>query len=310
MTTETKTQEANDAMLPAAQEEGGALVAMDFAAALSEQSLSAEEAEDALIEDAGKGIENMPETAGFEPMMKLMQKLSKELEAGEKLIPGAKIGDFVFPETGQVYGDRVVLTPCHFRQAFVLWEPANKGGKYAGELMISGEEYARLNPDPNGNKTFRVTPDGLNVCPTCYYAVLIQNVSGGPVEQGTFRMHKSEVRSAHKWNRIIRSQRLVVKGQEIVPPIYGFTYLVASKLVKGPAGSWYVPDVIRGIPTPAERLGRAREYHKQVRAGLLAIGSDESPEDDSRQAAAGKKADVSKGLSALSSAANNAEEAK
>lgn len=312
MTTETKTQDTNSAMLPAAQDEGGALVAMDFSAPFGGETISEEEAEKALVEDAGKGLASIPDGGGFEPMIKLLQSMSDEVKAGTSQVQGAKAGDFIFKETSRLYGSQIVLVPCHYREAFVEWKPKTMGSGYVGEVALAPEEYIHLPFGPSGNKTFRMSAKGHEIHPTCYYAVLASGVEGGPVEQGVVAMSKSQVRSARKWNRLIKSQRIVVNGKEFAAPIWGYAYLMGSKVARNNMGdSWHVWEVQKQARTPAALISRARAYAKQIEAGFAEIGSDERSEDDSAKALpAGKKADASKGLNVLADAANNAEEAK
>jgi hypothetical protein len=272
----------------------------------SDTALSEKEAELMLLEDAGKGLQAIPDDS-YEPPFKLLQDLSPEVKSPSDKVAGAKPGLIYNKSTGKLYGQKVAFVPCHYREAYVLWKPKKLGGGYLGEINMTPEEFAAL---PYGDtKTYRVLPDGTEVHDTSFYAVLAVHAETGEIEAGILPMSRSQRRSAREWNRLIKRQRIVVEGQEIEPPIWAFIYLLGSKLVTKNQDSWHVWNVQGSARTPRELLARARSYANAIEKGLVKLGSDEDPEAEDGAVSGGAhvasadRADVSAGLAKLKGAA-------
>lgn len=129
------------------------------------------------------------------PRLELVQALSPCRKKNDPAyIEGAEEGLLFNSLTRELYGSAVEVIPVKFRKEYLIWKDRKKGGGFRGSFPTELEaEQARRQLEDG--EDCEVLDTGVMFC---------LRVDGGRLEEIVVSMAKSRMKTARKWNSLIR----------------------------------------------------------------------------------------------------------
>jgi hypothetical protein len=129
------------------------------------------------------------------PRLELVQALSPCRKKNDPAyIDGAEEGLLFNSLTRELYGSAVEVIPVKFRKEYLIWKDRKKGGGFRGSFPTELEaEQARRQLEDG--EDCEVLDTGVMFC---------LRVDGGRLEEIVVSMAKSRMKTARKWNSLIR----------------------------------------------------------------------------------------------------------
>ena len=105
--------------------------------------------QEALLSDAGQGLEEASREDFAIPFLNVLQLLSPQVDTeGDAYVPDAKAGMLFNNVTGQVYNGEtgIVVVPVHFEKVFNEFVPRDAGGGWRGQFVSKEEALENVSP--------------------------------------------------------------------------------------------------------------------------------------------------------------------
>lgn len=152
----------------------------------------------AFLQDKGtqrRGTEDVGADDIVIPRLELVQALSPCRKKNDPAyIEGAEEGLLFNSLTRELYGSSVEVIPVKFRKEYLIWKDRKKGGGFRGSFPTELEaEQARRQLEDG--EDCEVLDTGVMFC---------LRVDGGRLEEIVVAMAKSRMKTARKWNSLIR----------------------------------------------------------------------------------------------------------
>lgn len=130
------------------------------------------------------------------PRLELVQALSPCRKRNDAAyIEGAEEGMLFNSLTRELYGQSVELIPVKYRKEYLIWKDRKKGGGFRGSFPTELEaEQARRQLEDG--EDCEVLDTGIMFC--------LRVAEGGRLEEIVVSMSKSRMKTARKWNSLIR----------------------------------------------------------------------------------------------------------
>lgn len=160
------------------------------------------------------GFENTSSTDFVMPLLKVLQKLSPELNPQKaQFIKEAKVGQFLDTSTGELL-DSVEVIPCLYKPQMVEWKP-NRGG------FVASHEPGAESGLPRNEKNQFVKPNGNLLIDTRYYYCL-RITKTGELIPNILALSSSNIKMSKDWLTKMLSQKVKSsKTGDMVPlPIF------------------------------------------------------------------------------------------
>ena len=165
-------------------------------------------------ETAETGFENTSSTDFVMPLLKVLQKLSPELNPQKaQYIKDAKVGQFLDTSTGELM-DSVEVIPCLYKPQIVEWKAGRAG------FVGSHEPGAELGL-PRNEKNQWVKANGNILIDTRYYYCL-RITKTGELVQNILALSSSNIKVSKDWLTKMLSQKVksTKTGQMVPLPIF------------------------------------------------------------------------------------------
>lgn len=225
-----------------------------------------------MVCDAGAGTETVRQEDMAIPFLKLLQKMSPEVES----VDGARPGMFFNTVTGEL-SQTIDIVPCAFQARFNRWAPGNGGfrGSYQPEEVINKSIPGM---SEHGGRYYIDVPEGMDVdhkkpqvdclTDTRNHFVLVFT-SEGLVSPAVLSMSKTAIKKSKRFIAQIRGiQAKGPDGKPFNPPSFSHVYSLSSVKETNEHGTWYSPQIDMGGPLVyRDVFVQAKEFNKLVMSG-------------------------------------------
>lgn len=255
----------------AKQAEGGALSALD---------------DDLFLQDAGKGSEDVQVSDLIVPFVRILQDLSAQVKKSKpEYIEGAEAGMFFNTATQELYSgqDGIFVVPIKFQTRYTEWVPRTAGG---GLVADHGDDASVLNRCEQKDNKY-TTPEGNEIVEAGTFWCYLVNIETGAYQGILLSFSGTQRKKGRRWNTMIKSLQVQVKGKPINPASFYQTYKLTSVPETNDKGDWYGYRIESHCPTVTLPNGTdiymsAREFLESIASGKIqAAAAAEDHSDDS-----------------------------
>lgn len=229
-----------------------------------QQQLAAMEA--AMLEDAGAGLEEADSESFAIPFLKLLQKMSPEVdEADASYVQGAKPGLFFNSASGELLGNVVEVIPVHFQRRYLHWRDRDEGGGYLGAITPAEAAEADVKPDDRGRLVF---DDGSYLSDTReHYCLMLRE--GAEPEPVVVALTSTQIKKSKRWMNAMQAVKIKAKdGRLLTAPTFSRIYAISTVPEKNDQGSWHGWKIEpKGQVTDAQVYALAKSFREAVLSG-------------------------------------------
>ena len=196
------------------------------------------EAEAAAAEYAGAGMETVGSADLLIPQLKIMQKLSPQLDKTSPLyIDGANEGDICNTGVGQLH-DEILFVPVIYRKSWIEWAEPRGTGRivqiYNGQSILDECSREMRDGKPKGPPRL---PSGNPVIETAQFSGFL--VDDDQYSKIFIAMAGSQLRKARRWLNLSTSEKIRHPERgPITAPLFWRAYTLGTQPEKNSEGSW------------------------------------------------------------------------
>lgn len=231
----------------------------------------------------GGGFENADGDSFSVPFIKVLQKLSPQVDEDmDDYIEGAKAGMLFNNVTGELYPDGMRVIPCHYVRTFLEWIPRTQGGGLVN--VFEADAGAKLLPScTKDEETFRdILPNGNELQDTRVHYVLVETADGDFVP-AIISLARSQIKSSKDWMSKMKQWKLPNgNGAAMFAQVWN---LGTKKKVKD-ENTWSVltatsVDLIFKVfpDTYQPLLSDAKEFRSLIASGAATVDHSKNEED-------------------------------
>lgn len=241
--------------------------------------------EEMLAADAGTGQENVRTEDLAIPFLGLLQSGNPQVKKSsppEVRIEGAEEGMILNTVTKELY-KVVEVIPCFFNAVLIEWKDRD----------LEGGGFVKLYPDPNDpiikeakphsdpKKANVLTVHGTNVLvPTNQHYVLFKD-NQGQWNRAIVAMTSSKLGTSRRWNSLMSMEKILVNGEQRMPPTYSRRYTLKTSPKSKGENSWWVFDVEKAGPVEDVSVYmEARRFYEAVKSGAVQVTPPDMVNDD------------------------------
>lgn len=233
---------------------------------------------EALLEDAGAGLEGADRSTFAIPFIAILQGLSPQLETVE----GARPGLFINTITNELAKELRVI-PCAFQRRYLQWAPRDQGGGYHGEHNPVDIETGKV-PGVTRGDNGRLELDGDELKDTRNHFVLVQTPDGA-WQPALVSLSSTQIKKSKRWmSRIQGIELKAPNGKPFTPPSFSHMYRLMAVKEKNSKGEWWGLEAeLVGPVADSSLYAKAKAFHAQVVAGAIEVAppiNDDSSTDD------------------------------
>lgn len=197
------------------------------------------------------GNENVSTSDLQIPRLKLLQKISPELEEGhEKFVKGAKAGQFYNTVTGKTTEELYVIN-MHFARGYSVFKKRANGGGFFGEFESEAEATEAMveaNEDPSQ----------FDIAENHRHMLLLLDADGNVDMPALMDFTSTKIRTSKAWNSDIQVN---AAGNS---PRFGLVYRLHSVKQSNAKGSWHgVGYEFAGFASE-ELFAQAKEQYEKL----------------------------------------------
>jgi len=222
------------------------------------------------------------ENAGFEgvdqeclqvPMIKLLQKLSPELDDN----PALSAGMFYNNVTGES-SNTITVIPCYFKREFLEWVPKDNGGGLVGTYQINDAIINDITRNEKGND---MLPNGNKLVDTRSHYILIVSDSG----EFSFAVINFSVTSTKISKNWLAGMKMIKwdkpGGGKFTPPTFAYKYNLTVGEESNSKGKWFQTKIERTTRVDSkEIITAAKSYYQTIKNDVVKIVQEKSINDD------------------------------
>jgi len=226
----------------------------------------AAEMRDMVMEDAGRGSENVGANDIAIPYIGIIQKMSPEVdEASPDYLPMAKAG-MIFQNVNKILWARdegLLVVPCAYDRKIIEWIPREAGG---GLVAIHELNTPLMQEAKPNDKKVPTLPNGHNLIDTSTHFVMYQNPLLG-WEPAIISMKSTAQKKSRLWNSLIAQQ--LIPGTDRPAPRWLFTWKMTTVIETKDANNWYNWEIERYGLVDKVLYSRAKALNEQFKSGSL-----------------------------------------
>ena len=184
------------------------------------------------------GFEEADSTAYAIPFLRILQKLSPELDKDESVYcKGAKAGQIYHTIRRKAYNS-VEIIPCFYRKTYLQWVLRENGGGFRGEHEVAIGREMLATCERNDKGQF-ILPDGTQLSETANHYVLFK-VSDDTWEPVLMSMSSSQLKSSRTWMSQLRGQSIVHAGKTYNNlNMEAYQWTASTEQLSNDKGKWY-----------------------------------------------------------------------
>ena len=219
--------------------------------------------------DAGIGVNDLGSEDLAIPFIKVLQKMSDELDDLED----AKAGDIYNTVTKEVVKgkDGVRLINCAYNLQYIEWEPRGTGTGAPHAIYGAGDEIPATERGDD-NKDYVAGGSGRYLERTAQHYVLVVD-EDGMTQQALLPMKSTQFKKSKQWNSAMRSLKMKdSKGGLFTPPRFSHVWKLETVSEENKNGSWHgwqisKDDVVKDPSVYAE----AKLFAESIQAGQVNV---------------------------------------
>mgnify|MGYP003133672879 FL=1 len=189
---------------------------------------------DMFEQDAGAGLNNLGQEDLALPFLKVLSKLSDELDD----IEGAKAGDVLNTVTNNIYKGKLNVVPCAYQRRFIQWQPRGSGTGAPVAIYTPTEKIPETNRSSEDNKEYLTDGSGDYIEQTCqWYVKVIEE--DGTASNALIPMKSTQLKKSRKWMSMIMSRQMTGKKGPFTPPMYSHVYTLTTVPEENNKGKWH-----------------------------------------------------------------------
>jgi hypothetical protein len=219
--------------------------------------------------DAGVGVNDLGSEDLAIPFIKVLQKMSDELDDLEN----AKAGDIYNTVTKEVVkgGDGVRVINCAYNLQYIEWEPRGTGTGAPHHIYGAGDQIPETQRGED-NKDYVVDGNGRYLERTAQHYILVID-EDGITQQALLPMKSTQFKKSKQWNSAMRSLKMKDSaGNLFTPPRFSHIWKLETVPEENKNGSWHgwqisKDDVIEDPIIYAE----AKLFAESIQAGQVKV---------------------------------------
>ena len=237
--------------------------------------------EDMFAADAGVGVNNLGSEDLAIPFLKVLQKMSDELDD----LDDAKAGDIFNTVTKDIVKgkDGVTVINCAYNLQYIEWEPRGTGTGAPHQIYSAGDTIPQTERGED-NKDYVVGGSGRYLERTAQHYVLVVD-DDGITQQALLPMKSTQFKKSKQWNSAMRALKMKdSKGNLFTPPRFAHTWLLETVSEENKNGSWHGWQISKDeVVTDPNLYAEAKLFAESIQAGKVNVQhqrEDESTSDD------------------------------
>jgi hypothetical protein len=219
--------------------------------------------------DAGIGVNDLGSEDLAIPFIKVLQKMSDELDDLED----AKAGDIYNTVTKEVIKgkDGVRLINCAYNLQYIEWEPRGTGTGAPHAIYGAGDEIPATERGDD-NKDYVAGGSGRYLERTAQHYVLVVD-EDGMTQQALLPMKSTQFKKSKQWNSAMRSLKMKdSNGGLFTPPRFSHIWKLETVSEENKNGSWHgwqisKDEVVKDPSVYAE----AKLFAESIQAGQVNV---------------------------------------
>tara|TARA_R110001583_G_scaffold188484_1_gene350613 strand:+ start:619 stop:1398 length:780 start_codon:yes stop_codon:yes gene_type:complete len=219
--------------------------------------------------DAGIGVNDLGSEDLAIPFIKVLQKMSDELDDLED----AKAGDIYNTVTKEVVKgkDGVRLINCAYNLQYIEWEPRGTGTGAPHAIYGAGDEIPATERGDD-NKDYVAGGSGRYLERTAQHYVLVVD-EDGMTQQALLPMKSTQFKKSKQWNSAMRSLKMKdSNGGLFTPPRFSHIWKLETVSEENKNGSWHgwqisKDEVVKDPSVYAE----AKLFAESIQAGQVNV---------------------------------------
>ena len=229
--------------------------------------------------DAGVGVNNLGSEDLAIPFIKVLQKMSDELDDLDK----AKAGDIYNTVTKDVIKgkDGIRLINCAYNLQYIEWEPRGTGTGAPHAIYGAGDEIPATERGDD-NKDYVVEGNGRYLERTAQHYVLVVD-EDGVTQQALLPMKSTQFKKSKQWNSAMRSLKMKDgNGSLFTPPRFSHIWKLETVSEENKNGSWHGWQISKdGVVEDVNVYQEAKLFAESIQAGQVNVKHVREEDKDS-----------------------------
>jgi len=234
--------------------------------------------EDMFAADAGVGVNNLGSEDLAIPFLKVLQKMSDELDD----LDNAKAGDIYNTVTKDVVKgkDGVTVINCAYNLQYIEWEPRGTGTGAPHQIYSAGDTIPQTERGED-NKDYVVGGSGRYLERTAQHYVLGVD-DDGITQQALLPMKSTQFKKSKQWNSAMRALKMKdSKGNLFTPPRFAHTWLLETVSEENKNGSWHGWQISKDeVVTDPNLYAEAKLFADNIEAGQVNVRHQREEDKD------------------------------
>ena len=219
--------------------------------------------------DAGVGVNDLGSEDLAIPFIKVLQKMSDELDDLEN----AKAGDIYNTVTKEVVkgGDGVRVINCAYNLQYIEWEPRGTGTGAPHHIYAAGDEIPATQRGED-NKDYVVDGNGRYLERTAQHYILVVD-EDGITQQALLPMKSTQFKKSKQWNSAMRSLKMKDSaGNLFTPPRFSHIWKLETVSEENKNGSWHGWQISKdGVIEDPNVYAEAKLFDESIKAGQVKV---------------------------------------
>ena len=219
--------------------------------------------------DAGMGVSDLGSEDLAIPFIKVLQKMSDELDDLDK----AKAGDIYNTVTKDVIKgkDGIRLINCAYNLQYIEWEPRGTGTGAPHAIYGAGDEIPATERGDD-NKDYVVEGNGRYLERTAQHYVLVVD-EDGVTQQALLPMKSTQFKKSKQWNSAMRSLKMKDgNGSLFTPPRFSHIWKLETVSEENKNGSWHGWQISKdGVVEDVNVYQEAKLFAESIQSGQVNV---------------------------------------
>ena len=231
---------------------------------------------DMFAEDAGIGVDELGSEDLAIPFLKVLQKMSPELDD----IEGARAGDLYNTVTKEVIkgSDGVRVVNCAYTLQHIEWEPRGTGSGAPHAIYSAGAPLPKTERGDD-NKDYVVDGSGRYLERTAQHYVLIID-EDGITSQALLPMKATQLKKSKQWNSAMKSMKMKDgSGNLFTPARFSHVWHLESVSEENKNGSWHGWQISKDSQIEDPGIyAEAKHFAQSIMAGQVKVQHVQEPD--------------------------------
>jgi len=219
--------------------------------------------------DAGIGVNNLGSEDLAIPFIKVLQKMSDELDD----LDNAKAGDIYNTVTKDIVKgkDGIRLINCAYNLQYIEWEPRGTGTGAPHAIYGAGDEIPATERGDD-NKDYVVDGNGRYLERTAQHYILVVD-EDGVTQQALLPMKSTQFKKSKQWNSAMRSLKMKDgNGSLFTPPRFSHIWKLETVSEENKNGSWHGWQISKdGVVEDVNVYQEAKLFAESIQAGQVNV---------------------------------------